>query len=35
LGFRARPVADFRHIGGLLPSFSTYMKLAVTLPSSL
>src|SRR6516164_10017164 len=23
-----------RHIGGLMPSFSTYMKFAVTLPSS-
>src|SRR5215472_19062817 len=29
-----RPVADPRHIGGLMPSFSTYMKFAVTLPSS-
>src|SRR5215831_8508739 len=29
-----RPVADSRHIGGLMPSFSTYMKFAVTLPSS-
>src|SRR6516164_3179559 len=29
-----RPVADSRHIGGLMPSFSTYMKFPVTLPSS-
>src|SRR6476660_4917607 len=29
-----RPVAESRHIGGLMPSFSTYMKFAVTLPSS-
>src|SRR4051794_16795390 len=29
-----RPIADARHIGGLMPSFSTYMKFAVTLPSS-
>src|SRR5690242_3639886 len=30
----ARPVTDSCHISGLMPSFSTYMKFPVTLPSS-